>query len=189
MFQLHPEQQYVQRQAQALGLEIKKVHHPIATTTCYEKAKLLQETHPDQEWTPERVVKALYGMICWDNYGFVLPELGRRLDLEMIRSTFQEAGLEPPSSARECDFHPSKVPPSMERGTCSPFPTEEEMRFIGRIFFYDFPDLENRIVDISMGGKGEEAHKVSWHLPYKGIHDILKEQFNGKIYKVRIPFR
>lgn len=61
------------------------------------------------------------------------------------------------------------------------------MKGIAALFIYDFPTLDKAIVDISLGGQGELAHKVSLHLPYVGIYDILKSQFGAKIQKVPFP--
>src|SRR3989344_2824893 len=54
---------------------IQAVSHPIATNPCYEKSRLLKETH-SYDWEPQRILKAMYLKVnCCDIFGFVFPEL------------------------------------------------------------------------------------------------------------------
>ncbi len=186
-FALHPQQSYVLKIAQQQGIETKIVHHSYATNTCHEKARLLQQSHPHEQWKPERVVKALYGVVSWEYYGFVLPEMDRKLDLETLATTFTHAKLEPPVNKSDFYFTKDEIPKSMESGTCTPFPTIDDMQRITALFIYDFPDLNEQKVDISLGGQGEQAHKVSMHLPYEAMYRILRQQFGEKIMKVPFP--
>lgn len=186
-FTLHPQQHYVSEIAQRLDIETKMLYHPYATDTCHQKARLLQQTHPQEQWVPARVVKALYGVVCWEYYGFIIPEIERRLDLETLAHTFSCAKLEPPVNKHDFYFTKDEIPKSMESGTCTPFPTTDDMERIAALFIYDFPSLDQQMVDISLGGKGEPAHTVSMHLPYGSIYTILHQQFGEKIRKVHFP--
>ncbi len=186
-FALHPQQSYVLEIARTLEIDTKLVHHPYATDTCHEKARLLQQSHPQEQWKPERVIKALYGVVLWEYYGFVVPEIKRRLDLETLAHTFSCAKLEPPVNKSDFYFTKNEIPSSMELGTCTPFPTIDDMQGITALFIYDFPDLNEQIVDISLGGKGNPAHQASMHLPYGGIYSILRKQFGEKIRRVHFP--
>ena len=71
----------------------------------------------------------------------------------------------------------------MEVGTCTPFVPEDSMKFVDYIFIQQEDKLDSLDVDISIGGTDKEAHKLSMHLPYGAIFEILKERFDGKIHK------
>jgi len=162
---------------------IQAVSHPIATDTCYEKSRLLKETH-SEDWDPRRIVKAIYGRVNWEMYGFVFPELDQTLQLAVVQNIFSELGLEPPYSRNDIHFEQDSIPAGMDKGTCTPFASAEEMKYLSGIIIHDMPSLDDQLVDISIGGKGEEAHKLSLHLPYKAIFSILRAEYGSKISKV-----
>jgi prolyl-tRNA editing enzyme YbaK/EbsC (Cys-tRNA(Pro) deacylase) len=172
---LHPEQDYVFDLANALGIEVKLVKHDKATKTCYEKAGILG-------WSPERVVKAVYfhdGSYC-DIIGIITPELGKKIDIQDVLP--KALGISKEQAKR---YIPSLPPSGMEYGTCSPFPLESSMEDeITRIIIIDHPSIDDKLVDISVGGSGEEAFKTSMHIPYKAVYDILYSKFGDKIVKI-----
>ena len=70
----------------------------------------------------------------------------------------------------------------MEPGTCSPFPLENSVgREVTHLLVYDHPSIDDSLTDISIGGIGVEAHKVSMHILYSGIHRILKQKFGDRV--------
>ena len=76
----------------------------------------------------------------------------------------------------------------MSWGTCTPFALSSTMgedKEIGDLIFYDYPKINNKMVDISIGGDGKEMHQASMHLPYKAIYEILTEQFKDRIHLYR----
>lgn len=179
---LQEEQKYVAESAAALGIDVKAVQHDIATDTCREKAELLG-------WDDvSRVVKAVFFYRGSDIYGFVFPEFGEAdspLYLDRKKALPKILGL---SKAQAKRFHNSYCPVGMEYGTCTPFALEGSFegsyeKLLKEMFIHDVPELDDQVVDISIGGKGEEAHKVSLHLPYRGIHDILTCKFGDRIRK------
>jgi hypothetical protein len=196
----HPEQEYVNRIAADLGLELKPKLHTRATDTCDEKAELLRQTYPDEGWVPERVVKAIYIPISMNGngtkfFGFVYPELQRRLHRRDVRrlldengiTRYGEGGIPIPSTTNITKGMSGKgmFPKGMELGTCSPFPLESSMlEEIGAILVHDMKYDGDPFVDISVGGYDEEAHKASLHLPYSGIYSILSKRFGGGMVKI-----
>ena len=76
---LSRERHYILGQAVELGYDIRSdlraYRHSGTTNTCHEKAALLQQTLPEEHWSPNRVIKALYGVVGSEPYVFVLPEL------------------------------------------------------------------------------------------------------------------
>jgi hypothetical protein len=174
-------QEYVTRLAEKLQIDMKLLHHSYATNTCLEKATLLTES-TGEDWRPERCIKAVYMGVDDEICGFIFPEGVPRLSRARVQEFYAQAGL-------TGEYYLSQgsmwIPPSMERGTCTPFPPEKEMqKIIDNLFVLNMPSLEGVLVDISVGGHGEQAHKTSMHLPYEGIYTILRERFNGKVHKV-----
>jgi len=153
---------------------VRAVEHDKVTDTCYEKAELLK-------WSPERVIKALFFHTNLEMYGFVLPEFGRRFSPKKIFPRI--LGISRTQSEK---FRNHLCPEGMEYGTCSPFILERSFSKDGfkGIFIHDSKYLEDTIVDISIGGIGEKAHRVSLHLPYSIIYKILYHQFGDKIKKM-----
>lgn len=165
---------YVPRIALAKGIPIHMARHSIATDTCYEKAELLG-------WDPERIVKAVYFSDGGKMVGVITPEFGAPIPVkELLR-----AGLGLSGSRAKRYRVSSQTPVGMEHGTCSPFPYEGSMEMeISDLVIVDHPSIDDTLVDISVGGTGEEAHKTSMHLPYGGIHTILRERFGDRIHLV-----
>ncbi len=178
---------YVSKHAKALDIPITAVQHEIATSTCKEKSDLLRRTHGDY-WTPDRIVKALYfafaNRLKREVYGFVVPELGKRLDADVVHGVIAAKNNRSPSyDAVYMGLNGQGpfghyIPNEMARGTCTPFPTAGEMDQISRIYIHNMPSLSGRPVDISIGGKGERWHKVSLHLPYEAIAAILTREYD-----------
>ncbi|MFH1787481.1 MAG: hypothetical protein ABH811_01690 [archaeon] len=172
-------QDYVVGISNKLGLEVKAVKHEKFTNTCFEKAELLN-------WPAERVVKAVYLSNCDSMYGFVFPELGngfpRYINSKDISRVLEINGKQ----AKK--YRNSNCPESMEMGTCTPFVTENSFcnsnKLLRKIFFHDFSKIDNELVDISIGGYGEKAHKISLHLNYGIIYEILNYKFGERINKV-----
>ena len=198
MFQLHPEQGYVLHLAEQLGIEARLVHHPRETSTCAEKAALLQETYPQDGWTRERVVKALYFTIDKAMYGFVFPDLGGVVDPRAVRTVFARTGIivmDAKHGPRPSDFaiqsglaKCSPPPLSMEYGTCTPFPLESEASTLRGMYIQAYASLDQQVIDVSVGGHGPEAHTASFHLPYQAIYDILRQQFADKIHRTNFLY-
>lgn len=191
---LQPEQRYVAEAAARIGIDVKAVKHDIATDTCYEKRDLLARMDPSGSWTDQRIVKAVFLYSGNNVYGFVFPELGKRpAPLRMDAKKVLPAVLGVSRSAAK-SFSNSYCPDGMQYGTCTPFVLASELdgkemhdhRRVRRIFLHDKPDLDDQVVDISIGGLGADAHKVSLHLPYKGVHDILVYQFGDKVRKASL---
>ena len=77
------------------------------------------------------------------------------------------------------------TPEGMEVGTCSPFPYKRSMdEEISDLILIDHPDIADKLVDISIGGYGDRFHKISAHLTYKTISDILSDTFGDKFHKI-----
>lgn len=180
---LGPERSYVSSYAKKLGFTINPVFHDFITYTCKEKIELLKKTHPQGNWTNEMAVKALYGTIDQEIYGFVFPELGKLITTTVVGKVFADLDLDPPFSSR-FEISSRDTPEGMDSGTCTPFASAKEMSRLSRIFVHEQPSLDEQIIDISIGGKGDEAHKVSLHLPYKAIFAILHQRYGEKVKKV-----
>jgi len=182
MQQLQTEQKYVAELAQQLGYNIKLIYHQQSTDSCKEKLFLLEQRFPEESWSIDRVIKTIFADVDDELVGFVLPETGQKVTEELVKTAYQQAGIEGDY------FKPSVsqwyIPPGMEPGTCTPFVPEDSMKFVDRIFIQEEPGLDSLDVDISVGGTGEEAHQVSLHLPYGAIYDILKNKFDDKIHKM-----
>tara|TARA_Y100000310_G_C20586010_1_gene765433 strand:- start:42 stop:593 length:552 start_codon:yes stop_codon:yes gene_type:complete len=181
MQQLQPQQQYVTDIADQLGYGIKLVYHPHSTDTCQQKLSLLQQRFPEQIWSLDRVVKTIFADVDDKLVGFVLPEKGQRVTEDLVESAYQQAGIS--GDYFRPDVSRWYIPPGMEVGTCTPFVPEDGMKFVDYIFIQQEDKLDSLDVDISIGGIDKEAHKISMHLPYGAIFDILKERFDGKIHK------
>ncbi len=270
---LSPERHYIIRRAADLGYDLRcdfrAYRHSVTTDTCHEKAALLQQILPEEDWSPNRVIKALYGVIGSEPYVFVLPELrmgkhavkkkphnggslrkrrtlnrlGKSFGIineRVVKKLFAEAGwqfqddrlvkeLYPEAELPSSDYRPffapwvprmrfdnsvieviperyeavydrnECIPSSMESGTCTPFVSFAEMHLnplergrinenyggIRAVFIHDEPSLDEKLVDISVGGRGAEAHKTSLHLPYKAIYEILVAAYGEKkIFKM-----
>lgn len=166
---------YVPTLAKEFGIQPTIIQHPRATSTCYEKAELLG-------WQAQRVVKAIYAAVDDDICGFIFPELGQKLTEEDVKRFYSQAEAE--TEEYYLQLSTWYIPKSMEAGTCTPFISESDMKIIDHIFVRDIPSLDDQIVDISVGGKGELSHRTSMHLPYSGIYRILRAKYGGKVHKV-----
>jgi hypothetical protein len=160
---------------------VQAVKHDEATNTCFEKADLLG-------WLADRVVKAIFFSGQGKMYGLVFPELGTREEPERFSQRDLGVILGYTNKQRKC-IRNSTCPKGMEFGTCTPFVPEYAFEKDGdsivleKIFVHDAPWLDNQIVDISIGGYGVAAHKVSLHLPYKIIYSLLNKKFGQRIEK------
>ena len=173
LVRLHEEQAYVTKLARQFGLVAELQHHNEVTNTCYEKAKLLG-------WDPERVIKTVYFFNGEEAIGVITPELGRKIDQKNLFSEVLNI------SRRQAGRYliNGYVPPGMNPGTCTPFPLESTVGSeIGRLIFMDHPPIEKQLSNVSIGGEGEEAHKVSMHIRYGGIFEILKEHFGDNVHR------
>jgi prolyl-tRNA editing enzyme YbaK/EbsC (Cys-tRNA(Pro) deacylase) len=184
MFQLQEEQAYIYDIASKLSIETKLAYHPYPTDTCAEKCALLRES--GLEWDLDRVVKAIYFRKKGHTVCVVTPELESRLDMETILATVLGTSKEDAAKYKTNGFTPT----GMEKGTCTPFPLESSIGSeIHDIIIYDHPRIDDKLVDISVGGKGMDAHMVSMHIPYSGIYRILKEAFGDRHIHKYIPVR
>ncbi len=174
-------QDYVAEVGEELSVDVQAMRHELATTTCYEKADLLG-------WDVERIVKVIFFRGEGKLYGLVFPELGTSEDPERFSKKDLGAVLGY-DKEQMSSISNSACPEGMEYGTCTPFVPDYVFEDDGyssllvKIFVHDAPWLDNQIVDISIGGEGEEAHKTSLHLSYSGIYDILERRFGDKIVK------
>ncbi len=171
--QILGERTYVAEEAGRLGYTLDLQTHETPTSTCYEKAELLG-------WHPSRIIKIIFFTYQNKVYGFVFPELGRKLTSKDLAKA-----LEISTSQAKKQVRNHYIPSGMEQGTCTPFITEQNFaEGLERIFVHEMPELEQEIVDISIGGQGEEAHKKSLHLQYQAIYHIqiiITMKFNNHI--------
>ena len=184
-------QEYVKDIAFKLGLEIRAVTHDIVTDTCFEKAELLG-------WSAERVVKAILLSKEGDNffYGFVFPELGTLENPKYLIKKETLPRLLSVTKSEAKKFRNYYPPGEIEFGTSTPFLSENffgannstRSKIIKKLFVQDVPKLNKHVVDISIGGFGEEAHKVSLHLNYGSLYEILSYKFGEKIQKLDLFF-
>jgi len=218
--------QYVKDHLQQEGIENVLRTYDKTTRTCYEKADLLREAFPQEGWSDDRIVKAIYALVDEKPYLFVTPELKLRngskkrnisgrsrrsrrilrkhgklvepgiIDDQLVLRLFEKSNLSasnytPLVSPKHTyqELREEWIPEWMEYGTCTPFPKEQDFSKlrgypgIQAVFINDVPALDDKVVDISVGGRGEEARKTSLQLPYGEIFAILKQQFPEKVYK------
>jgi len=168
---------YFQKAISDMDIYANFIYLEKPTNTCCEKAELLG-------WDPERVIKIIFFQDAFYEYlvGIVTPELGKQIDTaRLIPQALQEI-----DEKRASMFKPGSPPEGMAYGTCTPFPYESSMENkIDMILMYDHPAIDNQLTDISVGGKGKEAHKVAMHIRYRDIYKILKNSFGGKVKKVK----
>lgn len=179
--EFHPEQQYVFRIAKKLGIDIRILHHDSPTNTCDEKLDLLKQDHRYADWTIDRIVKALYFTNNGQPFmGVITPEYRTRVKQKDIFSkTFGISRTQ----ANDYYLNSQKVPKGMKVGTCTPFPWASSMGTeIERLTVINTPELEGKLVDISIGGEDKDSQMRSMHLPYEGIYEILKKQFGARVH-------
>jgi len=178
-------QRYVAQAASELRIDVKALRHDVATDTCHEKAELLG-------WDDvERVVKAVFFYKGKDLYGFIFPELGSEEDPRHIDKKETLPKILGVSRKQAKSFHNAYCPEGMEYGTCTPFVLEgsfddDKDKQLRKIFIHDYKRIDEETVDISIGGKGEDAHKTSLHLTYSGIYNILRHKFGDRIEKANL---
>jgi hypothetical protein len=173
---LHQEQVYVTDIARAKGIPLSVERHAYATSTCKEKAELLG-------WAQERVVKALYFRYGDHIVSIVVPDGGPIRPKDILPEVL---GVSRRVAKRYCLADP--LPSGMERGTCTPFVYVSSIGSeVSNIIIADVPGLEQTLVDVSLGGTGEQAHLHSLHLPYGGISTILEEQFPNRVQRYVTP--
>jgi prolyl-tRNA editing enzyme YbaK/EbsC (Cys-tRNA(Pro) deacylase) len=180
---LHKKQEYVKLISNELGFEITGLEHKISTDTCFEKAKLLG-------WKTNRIIKAIYLSNRIERYGFIFPELGEGISPQRI-STENLSELLGISKKKAKSFCNIDCPEGMEWGTCTPFVFDNAFDNnldgkLNQLFYHNFDSLNCENVDISIGGFGERAHRISLHLQYEGIYEILKYKFGDKITKTEL---
>jgi prolyl-tRNA editing enzyme YbaK/EbsC (Cys-tRNA(Pro) deacylase) len=166
---------YVIKHAESLEISMKILEHDTPTNTCYEKAELLG-------WNPFRVIKTLYFHNKDKMYGFITPETGLKINPKI----FKILGISE-SFTDSQKFTNGTHPEGMEHGTCTPFIGKQSFeKGLEGIFIQDTGQLWNIDVDISIGGTGKQAHKLSMHLQYGAIYDILHSEFGDKIRKTNL---
>lgn len=172
-------QEYVSSVAGELGIDVRAVWHEAMTDTCFEKAEILG-------WDSRRVVKAVFLHKDREMYGFVFPELGAEKPLSVSAKDVLPSLLGI-SGKQAKKYRNSVCPEGMEFGTCTPFVPEDAFnQGLSRLYIHNFSDIEDQVVDISIGGSGEGAHKTSLHLPYEGIYDILERRFGDRVQKAEL---
>lgn len=185
---LQSEQMYVNRAKEDLDIPVTAVLHNNATNTCHEKARILG-------WGPEKVVKAVFFHYREHLYGFVFPELGDEDQPSYIDRKEVIHKLLDISKKKAKSFQNSYCPKGMEYGTCTPFVHENsfdqdgddlDKKVLDRIFIHEMPSLDDQLVDISIGGHDKIAHRLSLHLPYRGIYEILHEMFGDQVQKAKL---
>lgn len=171
---LHKEQMYVADIASELGIPFEIKTHPYPTKTCKEKAELLGG------WPLERVIKAVYFRDEGHFVGVVIPGISRVNQEDVLTKA-------DPSITRydACYYSTKSVPKGMRHGTCTPFPLESLVgNEIRKIAFCSYDPVEDKVVDISLGGCDENAMKLSMHIAYGDIYRILKHKFGDRVVRV-----
>jgi hypothetical protein len=144
--------------------------HKAATNTCKEKIDLLNKD-TSLRWDLEQAIKAPYfdlvekhmldiekGMM----YCFVFPEVGRDVDKREV------SGLHLMKAKTLLSY--------MTHGTCTPFIEQGDQRVAGIYIHYD-RKLSQKLVDVSIGGTDEPAHRLSLWMPYRAMYKKLQWQF------------
>jgi hypothetical protein len=182
---LHREQGYVFDIARELGIEPRILHHSRATNTCEDKLELLQENPSFLDWTLDRIIKTVYFHNSSHPYiGVIIPAFPPELKRSVkAKDIFPKALGFSRSKAERYWPATTHVPKGMEFGNCSPFPLSSSMgKEISDLIFVYHPPISDKLVDISIGGSGEESHKASMHIPYIAIYEILKRQFGERVH-------
>ncbi|MEK6741692.1 MAG: hypothetical protein AABX68_00715 [Nanoarchaeota archaeon] len=182
-YQLYQEQHYVLDIAEELGIEPKMVCHKRPTVSCAEKLDMLKEDDCFSDWTLDRIVKAMYFTRGSSPFIEVItPEFERNVKPKEI---FPYAIKISRGAAEKYWINPKRTPKGMVWGTCSPFPfTSSVGKEISDIIFLDHPSINEKLVDISIGGKSKEMFQISMHIPYRAIYNILKKQFGDRVHLV-----
>ena len=179
---LHIEQSYVFEIAGALGIEVKILPpHRIPTTSCKEKLNLLQEDPSFKDWTLDRIVKALYfSRNGLPFIGVITPEFNKNIEPKDIFPVPLKMSR---GRAENYRIDRSRVPNGMKWGTCAPFPLESSMGTeISDLIVISYSSIDDKLVDISVGGTDEKSFRTSIHLPYGAIYQILKRKFPNNVH-------
>ena len=178
---LHEGQRYVFEIGKALGYELNLIHHKRPTISCVEKLDLLKENSDFENWTLDRIVKALYfNRNGLPFIGVITPEFGINIKPKEIFPRALEISR---GTAERYWIDPNHVPKGMNWGTCTPFPLVSSMSTeISDLIFLDHSPIRNKLVDISVGGSSKEMFETSMHLPYGAIYEILKKQFGDRVH-------
>ncbi len=81
------------------------------------------------------------------------------------------------------------LPTGMERGTCTPLVYGCDVSTpVKHILFHDEPALDDTVVDISLGGRGELAQRTSAQLRYGDLYSLLVEKFGQGVVR-RVDMR
>jgi|GEM_PF-5696200 len=177
-------QEYLGRMYQRKDCQIGIYEHKVVTHTCKEKIDLLRKDTP-LNWDLEQAIKAPYFKIAEKDrqlgeedllYCFVFPELEREVDKRKV------SGMHLVMADR--------LLPYMEHGTCTPFVAVDDVLKgrVAHIYVHRAPKvkgsgkagvthLDHKLVDISVGGVGEDAHKISLWMPYGAMWKMLRWRF------------
>ena len=165
--------------------------HGTVTNNCFQKLDVLREA-TGKVWKPHQVVKALYffrpsdeSYVC-----FITPELGSSSPRfgELKPHIADLLGVSKTQAAKYRIREEYPFPRGMEHGTCPPFPDDDLVSVPVRGFIInDYEKSRGKVVDISIGGHGNLAHRTSAHLEFGLIEKILREEF-GDDFVRRVTF-
>lgn len=175
VFGLDKEQQYLFTIAEKLRIPLTVIQHNTPTSTCQEKAAILG-------WALERMIKTIFFAHRDHVVGVVLPEIGQVNQKHLFKTAL---GITSKQAKRYiCSGF---TPTGMERGTCTPFVRESSMgKEVHKLIVVNCPGIDQEFVDVSVGGVGVDAHKVSLHIPYSGIYAILRHRFNEDVVQASL---
>jgi len=174
MTKIHQQQNYVLELA---GDQAKLVEHSLATSTCKEKLELLLQTHPQTHWELSDMIKALYFKANGTYVGIITPESGITIPSKQIIQETLKISIK-----KAKRYRLNGTPTGMESGTCTPFPYQHLVGTeISDLIILAHPKPQN-LTDISVGGTEPEAHKLSMHIPYELITQILTQKFGSKVH-------
>ena len=177
---LHKEQKYIFEIGESLGYDLRLIHHERPTISCIEKLDLLKENPDFSSWTLDRIVKALYfSRNGLPFLGVITPEFGINVKPKEI---FSKALKMSKGKAERYWINPNSVPNGMTWGTCTPFPLISSVgKEISNLIFVEHLPINDKLVDVSVGGTSEEMFRTSMHLPYTAIYEILKRKFGERV--------
>jgi hypothetical protein len=179
--------EYLRRMMQRKDCPIGIYEHSAATNTCIEKIEQLNK-ETALKWELRQAIKAPYfqegdkkrvkEQQDW-LYCAVFPEIGKDLDKRATTGLHLMKAREPL--------------PTMEHGTCTPFISVYDVsRCAGRVqrlyVHYD-PRLDHQLVDVSVGGKGEAAHRISIWLPYRAMRKLLEWNLGDVVITEPLKFK
>lgn len=163
--------------------------HSVATKTCAQKIDLLsRETL--LPWTLQQAIRAVYFKDGKFLNIFVTPEYGKTIPTvicagKSLGTAKSEATKEEKEDQKAT---PVLLPEYMEQGTCTPFIYDWDISpaagSVQKIFLHRASDLETKLADFSIGGKGPEAQKRSLWMPYGDMVQLMKQTF-GELVTVQ----